>query len=152
MADPLSVGSGIVTLVCACTAIGKFTVSFVGALRDAPLELVMLSNEVNDLNAILNEINHASSANIDGQSNTSGTQQNALSENTAVITQIRYLREQIIELDAFVRSLRKHSPESGSVEIDRIGWARKKKTGSRLQQRLAETKNKLNMLLHASTA
>ena len=56
MADPLSVGSGIVALICACTAIGNCTVSFIGALRDAPLELLMLSNEANNLNAILNEI------------------------------------------------------------------------------------------------
>ena len=149
MADPLSVGSGIITLVCACTAIGKYTVRFIGALRDAPLELVMLSNEVNDLNAILNEINPAS---LDGQITVSSTQRTALSENAGIITQLGYLKEEIIKLDAFVRSLRKHSPENGSVEIDRIGWARKRKTGSKLQRRLAEIKNKLNMLLHMSTA
>lgn len=151
MADPLSVTASIVTLVGACTAIGKCTVSFMGALRDAPLELVMLSNEVNDLNAILNEISHAFSANVDGQITSSGIHQTALAQNIAISTQIRYAKEQIIELDAFVRSLRKYSLENGPVEIDRIGWGRKKKTGLRLQRKLAETKNKLHLLLDTST-
>ena len=152
MADPLSVGSGIVTLICACTAIGKCTVSFIAALRDAPLELLMLSNEVNDLNAILNEINHSSSANTDGQNATPSTQPNALLENKAVVTQIRHLKEQIIELNDFVMSLRRQSPDSGSVEIDRLGWGRKKKFGLRLQRKLAETKHKLHLLLDTTTA
>lgn len=152
MADPLSVTASIVTLVSACTAIGKRTVSFIGALRDAPLELVMLSNEVNDLNAILNEISHASSANADEQITSSSIHQTALAQNIAISTQIRYAKEQIVELYAFIRSLRKCLPENGPVEIDRIGWGRKKKTGLRLQQKLAETKNKLHLLLDTSTA
>ena len=152
MADPLSVGSGIVTLVGACTAIGKRTVSFIGALRDAPLELLMLSNEVNGLNAVLEEINHPSSANTDGQTTTSSTQQNALLENSTVVMHVRHLKEQIIELNSFVMSLRKPTPDHGSIEIDRVGWARKKKIGLRLQRELAATKHKLHLLLDTSTA
>ena len=152
MADPLSVGSGIVTLICACTAIGKCAVSFIGALRDAPLELLMLSNEVNDLNVILSEIYHSSSANTEGQNTTPNTQPNALLENEAVVTQIRHLKEQIIELNDFVMSLRRQSPDSGSFEIDRLGWGRKKKMGLRLQRKLAETKHKLHFLLGTTTA
>lgn len=152
MADPLSVGSSIITLVCACTAIGKCTVKFIGALKDAPLELLMLSNEVNDLNAILNEIDHSSSANTDGQNTTPSAQQNALIGNKAVVTQIRYLKEQVIELNDFVMSLRRQPPDNGSVEIDRVGWGRKKKIGLRLQRKLAETKQKLHLLLDTTTA
>lgn len=78
MADPLSVGSGLVTLISTCTAIGKHTVSFIEALRDAPLELVFLSNELNDLNAILNEVSHVFSTKAHEQTIPSTTQQNVL--------------------------------------------------------------------------
>ena len=73
MADPFSMGTGIVTLLGACTAIGKCTVSFIGALRDAPLELLTLSNEVNNLGTILNDIGVSSSADADGQFTISST-------------------------------------------------------------------------------
>ena len=152
MADPLSVGSGIVTLICACTAIGKCTVSFIGALRDAPLELLMLSNEVNDINVILSEISYSSLANTEGQNNIPITQPNALMGNKAVVTHVRHLKEQIIELNDFVMSLRRQSPDSGSIEIDRLGWGRKKKLGLRLQRKLAETKHEFHFLLDATTA
>ena len=152
MADPLSIGTGIVTLLGACTAIGKCTVSFIGALRDAPLELLMLSIEVNDLGSMLNEISDSSSADADGQFTISNTQHSALMENSAIVGHIRYLKELIIELNTFVMSLRKQSPGNGSFEIDRVGWARKRKIGLRLQRQLAETKHRLHLLLDISTA
>ena len=59
MADPLSIATGVVALLGAGVACGKKLVSTVQAFRNAPLELVVLSNEVSDLITVLAAIESA---------------------------------------------------------------------------------------------
>ena len=56
MTEPLSATASVLTLIAACTKIGQYIVNLIRTLHSAPLELVLLSNEVTDLDAALNEL------------------------------------------------------------------------------------------------
>ena len=150
MADPLSAGASVVTLIEACTVIGKCMVKFVQALRDAPSELMMLSNEVNEMTTVLMEIEHVRLASTGGDNITLDVPNSIGTENIPIEMLFRSVRVQLVELDNFIKSLKKDTLEG--VKIDRIGWARNRKTGLKLWRRLAETKNGFYLLLDASTA
>ena len=152
MADPVSIGASIVTLVGACTAIGERTVKFVEALRDAPLELAMLSNEVNDLNAVLNEVGCVYLTKLRDDSLWSDDLDSTVTTKVVIEVLVRSAKEEVDLLDAFVNSLKKNTIDNTDMEIDRIGWARKRKTGLKLRQRLIETKKRLCLLLTTSIA
>jgi hypothetical protein len=55
MADPLSVIASAITILATGAACAKNLLSIIQGIRDAPEELVALSNEVNNLNAIIDE-------------------------------------------------------------------------------------------------
>ena len=149
MADPLSAGASVVTLIGACTVIGTRMVKFVQALRDAPSELMMLSNEVNEMTTILMEIEHVRLASTGGDNITLDVPATIWTENRPIEMLFRSVKVQLVELDNFIKSLRKDTFEG--VKIDRIRWARHRKTGLKLWRRLAETKNGFYLLLDAST-
>lgn len=150
MADPLTVGVSVVTLIGACATVGERMVKFVQALRDAPSELMMLSNEVNEMTAVLTEIEHVGLASTCGNNITFDVPNSHLTENIPIEMLFRSVRIQLVELDTFVKSLRKDAFEG--VKIDRIRWARKRKSGLKLWRRLVETKNGFHLLLDTSTA
>lgn len=56
MADPLSVTASALTVIGASSACANFLLEFIKGLRNAPAELLALSNEVNELKIVLNEI------------------------------------------------------------------------------------------------
>jgi hypothetical protein len=59
MSDPLSVASGLIAVIGAGMACANRLHNIIHAFRHAPLELAALSNEVNDLSAVLTEIEAA---------------------------------------------------------------------------------------------
>jgi len=55
MADPLSLTATVITVLATGTACAKTLLSIIQDTRDAPVELMNLSNEVINLNAIIDE-------------------------------------------------------------------------------------------------
>ena len=149
MADPLTIGVSVVTLIGACATVGERMVKFVRALRDAPLELLMLSNEVNEMAAVLAGIEQVRLASTSGNNIALDDPNSIWTENIPIATLFQSARVQLVGLDAFVNSLRKDTFEG--VKTDRIKWARNRKGGVKLWRRLAETKNGFHLLLDAST-
>jgi len=60
MADPLSVGASAIALLQISAACAQSLLSIIQGIRDAPEELMVLSNEVNSLNAIIDEVRKVS--------------------------------------------------------------------------------------------
>lgn len=56
MADPLSVASGLVAVIGASTACAKQLSAIVRSYRDAPGEILALTNEVSDMSVVLTEM------------------------------------------------------------------------------------------------
>ena len=150
--DPVSATASVMTLISACTSIGGLKVSLIRTLRKAPKELIMLSNEVNDLSAILHEIQLASQADFSNGRTELELQQTSLAQNTTFAAQMIVAKEQIIELDAFVKTLTKSLHGGGQLDVDRLGWVRKKKDARKIQEQLAETRKKLHILMNTHTA
>jgi len=57
MTDPLSVTVSVLTLIAACTTCAKQVNSLARGFRDAPREILVLSNEISDMSVVLMEIN-----------------------------------------------------------------------------------------------
>jgi len=55
MADPLSITASIIAVLTTCVACTKGLRNIIEGIRDAPEELMVLSNEVQNLNAIIIE-------------------------------------------------------------------------------------------------
>jgi hypothetical protein len=60
MADPLSVGASAIALLQISAACAQSLLSIIQGIRDAPEELMVLSNEVNSLNVIIDEVRKVS--------------------------------------------------------------------------------------------
>jgi hypothetical protein len=56
MADPLSVTAGTIAVLGTGAACAKALLSIIQSIRNAPEELMALSNEVNNVNAIIHEV------------------------------------------------------------------------------------------------
>lgn len=110
----------------------------------------MLSNEVNEMTAVLTEIDRLCSASAGGDDPTLNAPNSIMTKYIPFKLLFRSARVQLLELNTFIQSLRKDTLEN--MKIDRIGWARKRKTGLKLCRRLTETKNGFHLLLDASTA
>jgi hypothetical protein len=57
MSDPLSVTVSAVTLPATCISFAEALYSFIKGIRDAPSDLLNLSNEVHNLHAVLVDVN-----------------------------------------------------------------------------------------------
>ena len=119
--DPLSAAASVVALITLCTNVGRETVEIVGALRKAPMELVVLSNEVNDLNAILNEVRCAFIADLGTPHEQVGDRQSSFDRRTNFASQIAnrvsHLRDEVRLLDAMLKSLKKPYRFGGQMEF-----------------------------------
>lgn len=151
--DPLSATASVVALITLCTNVGRGTLDLVKTLNKAPVELVLLSNEVNDLSAILNEVRLACLADSRAPKEQSFSDQSSLSNRvtfaTQVATQVGHARDEVQSLDAIVKSL-KTSPHSGrGIETERLRWAMKKGHSQKIQKQLQQRVQKLLTLLQA---
>lgn len=86
MTDALSAAGTIVAVIGACSKICQYTVNIIQTLRNAPLEFIQLSNELNDLNAILNELYIASLADTGRRNSQSTAQKGDVAENVVFAT------------------------------------------------------------------
>lgn len=71
MADPFSIVASAVTVLQIGTVCAKSLLSIIRSIRDAPEELMVLSNEVNNLNVIIDEAQKVSESLIADASSTS---------------------------------------------------------------------------------
>ena len=142
MADPLSVFASVVTLLEAGTKCAKHLRRLVQDFRHADDELTALSNETNDLNVVLTEVEHAGQA----IKNAGTLPQTQVID--ALSTQLDRARRKLTELETLTKLLL----PSGSIKADKIAWMRKKATARRLQVDLRDVRQSLHALLDTTTA
>ena len=56
MADPLSAAVSVLAVMGACAACRKQLNNLLRAVRDAPVEILALSNEINDMSVVLTDV------------------------------------------------------------------------------------------------
>lgn len=83
----------------------------------------MLSNEVNDLSAILHEIRLVSLAGICNNTDEHELRQNSLAQNMTFATQRNLAKGQVLAVGTFVKALTKQLRGSGQPDVDIFRWA-----------------------------
>ncbi|KAL9117658.1 MAG: hypothetical protein Q9187_005803 [Circinaria calcarea] len=142
MADPLSGIASVVTILDTGAKCAKHLRRLVQDFRHADDELTALSNETNDLNVVLTEVERAGHA-IKNAGNLPQTQ-----VIDALSTQLDRARRKLTELESLTKLLL----PPGSIKADKIAWIRKKATARRLQVDLRDVRQSLHALLDTTTA
>jgi hypothetical protein len=150
MADPLSVLASVVTLMGACSTIAKDSDSLIRKFKDAPDELLALSNEINDFQAVLSEIRNAClshpQGNVPGPALVGHQLLMPLSDN------VNRAREQLDDLGRFLTSVTKHVDRSTDLSVNRLEWVKRSRTLAKKRERLRETRLQIHFRLAANTA
>ena len=142
MSDPLSLIASVVTVLDSGTKCAKYLRRLVRDFRHAENELIALSNETNDLNTILAEVERISPS---------------LAElpQTQVIDALFKLlhraRIKLNDLEALTHALTVCLP-SGTRQINRIAWVKNKGTAKMLQEALKNMRQEIHGLLTITTA
>jgi hypothetical protein len=119
MADPVSLAASVIAIAGACTASIKLILGVTGAIRDAPEELVRISNDVADLAVILLHVqNHGANA----ETSCSATRNQPDKDIRSLLT-VHLERAQacLFEIEDLTRACSNMSAK-GDIIIDRIGW------------------------------
>lgn len=144
MADPISLAASVIAVTGACTASIKLIMRVTGAIRDAPEELVRISNEVADLAVILLQVQERGA-----------TVENSLSRarvqpdndvRSLLTVQLERAQACLFDIENLTRNCSKVSAK-GDIVLDRIGWYRKRKTVDRLQRCLKVSRKNIHTLL-----
>ncbi|KAL9127068.1 MAG: hypothetical protein Q9175_007808 [Cornicularia normoerica] len=146
MADPISLTASIVAIIGVCRTSAKFVIRFAEGVHNAPKELIATSNEVNDLNVILCQVDKAYQ-NDYVPPNTSRDQELEAAL-TGQLTQAQVL---LSDLDTLVKTCSKVSADD-KITVDRIGWQRKRRTVDKIRSRLKTTQRNIHMLISLTTA
>ncbi|MCJ1314219.1 hypothetical protein MMC25_007899 [Agyrium rufum] len=112
--------------------------------RDAPNELIALSNEVSDLNIVLTEIEST----YNSLSAHAGGPQTRFA--TALAGQLATAKANLNKLDSLTRSLSTALP-SGSVKFNNFAWLSKRNLAIKLKDSIRDTRSNITLLL-GSTA
>jgi hypothetical protein len=150
MADPLSILASVVTLMGACSTIAKDSDSLIRKFKDAPDELLALSNEINDFQAVLSEIRNACLSNPQG--NVSGPALVGHQLLTPLNDNVNRARAQLDDLGKFMTSVTKHVNGSTDLRVSRTEWFKKSRTLANKRERLKETRLQIHFRLAANTA
>ena len=144
MADPVSIIASIITLVSSANGIARGTEKIIRAWRNATDELLALSNEVNDFQAILVEVQNTFML---SQGDGEGIE--APGTNASLARLIGQVEEQMEAFESFVRPLAA-TVEQGKLDtLHRISLPRRFTKSRKLRQGLSESVTKLDRLLVA---
>ncbi len=146
MADPLSATASILTLIGPCTASAKTIYALIQSFRHVSDELSQLSNEVNDLNLVLTEVEVACRNIEHGNART----REKMRFHNVLSSQVLWARLKLKELDDFTKSLITVSP-TGNVHVNGLAWLRKRASASKMVDGMRRVKSGLHLLLETHT-
>jgi hypothetical protein len=131
--------------------INRYTTAFIRSLQEAPTEFILLSNEISDWASIINQIDEAQKRSNAQQINPSDSARISVLQNLTVVT-TSPASLLIVGVERFFKSLKKTSALDGRIEVNRLNWARKRKTALHFQQKLATIKPGIQLQLASNTA
>ncbi|RSL89936.1 hypothetical protein CEP51_000961 [Fusarium floridanum] len=140
MAEPISLIASVAGLLDVSLRSSKALHSLQSQLRNAPNLIQALSNEVEDLKAVLARVEDTTNA-----SKTSGQHVPVITATTADLeAQLQKAKAVLADLDILTNNLAAEKPT-----LKRIKWCLKQSRASELQSELKEVRTKINELLVA---
>jgi hypothetical protein len=137
MSDPLSAAVSAVTLLATCISCAEALYSFIKGIHDAPSDLLNLSNEVHNLQAVLVEVNQFAEYSATTP-HVTDTLDNFLTD----------AKEVLGELEGLLSTCK-----SKPLSLDRcVKWLCRKGRAKALQARLSHTRSNIVALLTANNA
>jgi Fungal N-terminal domain of STAND proteins len=140
MADPLSVTASVIAVLGAAVNAAQTIQNLIRTLRQAPDELLALSNEVSDFRLVLHEIDLSAQG-----------QDVAYNSTSAILRILSRAEAKLDELDRFVKGfVRPHL--STVTKVDRVRWMKEKNNAQAIQSELRAMRMDLATLLVAKTS
>ena len=164
MADPLSIAVSAMTMIGACGACAKQLNDLRRAFRDAPAEILALSNEISDMTVVLTEVNTicqepAMTLKLVMQRTTencflicddSSARKHRDSQfHDLLSAQLDRAKQVLAELATLAESV--YNDSHSGARVNKLGWLRKKQGAGKLQAQLKDTREKIHMLLCMKT-
>ncbi len=134
MAEALGLAATVVQLSAAAAQIARQ----IRLLREAPIEILSLANEVSDISFVITELEELESQ-----------RGGSVYENLAFTRILRNIREKIEELEEFTNTI---APKGVSKISDRVKWLHRRRKALALSNDLARIKNDLNLTIGSMTA
>ncbi|KAI9658312.1 MAG: hypothetical protein M1821_002445 [Bathelium mastoideum] len=137
MTDPLSVTASVVALVGAFATASNFVLATIKSMRNAPDEIVWLSNEISNVRVVLEEIQTKIpelKAAFDGPEQSYITEY-ARSYYQKLVNQLGVVQRHHAELRDFMNAF----DGTGTATLDRIHFTRKKGQATRLQKKMKKS-------------
>jgi hypothetical protein len=135
MADPISILSGVVSLLDVSRRASSGLLALCRDLKNAPELILALSNEVSDINVVLSRMNDSRMA-----------ADSASKQNLSFLTTLEYQFDKAkVLLSDLERLLRTLSQEKSRTQ--RIKWVLRKSNAEELKNQLREVRVKMNETL-----
>jgi hypothetical protein len=145
--DPLSITASAASLLSFSGSCAKYLRKLIHTVRNAPTEILALTNELADLNVLLADVNNTSQA-IERAPVRSQADSDFLN---ALSAQLAKAESKIEQLHALAYSLSTRTND-GDTKFQRYIWLKKKSSAIRIQQELAEIRQSLSLLFTSNTA
>ena len=140
MADPLSIFASVVTVIGAAAGVGK-TLSLLRRLKNAPIELLALNNEVSDMRIVF-----------DGLKRFLGQENSRLQSDEHYLQKLSTLvsraESQLLELHKLIQHrLVQPTPVSTDLKVSHYQWIRAKPTIDRCRRGLRDIRLNITTLM-----
>ena len=142
MADPLSVSVSAIQLLGASTSTAKALYNLIREWRRAPLELLRLSNEVNDLNLVLSHVEHTCSE----FENIATDSKSQVEFSRTLTVMLEQMKCHVYVLDNLLSTMFA-GPAREATEARKLGWLLKKNKVKRITSRIKAIKGDMGLLL-----
>lgn len=119
--DPLSAGASVIAVIQVTAQCAKLLTTVIITLRDAPEDILALSNEVSDLNLVLTEVA-------------------STTPSPNVLKLINRANAMLRILESLLREWMRPHGTGGEVKFERFAWFRHSKKARVLQAQLRELK------------
>ena len=137
MADPISIPASAIALASVAVAAGRITKRYISDYRNAPAELLALSNEVADLGLVLGEARLATVVQ-SAEGNSANNIEDLLSRAKVQLEGLEELAQQLAP------------PNQDSMRnIDRLRWHRAKKKAIARMEAIRSIRSSLAVILSA---
>ena len=132
--EAFGAASSATAVVGAVADVAKETVKFLRCLKNAPLAVFALIEEVTQLQSVIDVVKGACESDQCPPS---------------ILTLLEQAKARLLDLNCLIDS--KLTKEKGSVDTDRLAWVRHERHAKALMERLRNTRNNITAVLSVST-
>jgi hypothetical protein len=145
--DPLSITASAVSLLSFSGSCAKDLRKLIHSVRNAPTEILALTNELADLNVLLADLNNTSQA-IERAPVRSQADRDFL---IALVAQLAKADSKITQLHSLASTFSTRTAD-GSIKFQRYAWLKGRSSAIKMQRELAEVRQSLGLLFASNAA